>query len=244
MGRSRALVLDLLRLSHGVPTFPVERQMELAEVAAARAAADPRISWVALFVKALALTAQEVPALRRSYISFPWPHLYEHRQNVAVVSVNREHQGEDWLFWLRLMAPEKLRLKQIHRQISRGQTEDVTRHYRQQLQFSLVFSLLRRLIWWGRLNLLPRKRGKWLGTFGISVLAAEGCYNRRPPHFLTSCLTYGLLDERGRMPVTLVCDHRVLDGVTAARALNLMEEKLRGVVLEELRGLAAVRAAA
>ena len=218
--------------------------MELAEVAQARQAADPRISWVALFVKAFALAAQEVPALRRSYISFPWPHVYEHPQNVAVVAVNREHQGEDWLFWLRLMAPEKLRLQQIHRQLYLAQTKDVTEHYRQQLQFSLVPRLLRPLIWWGRMNLWPRKRAKWLGTFGISVLAAQGCYNRRPPHFLTSCLTYGLLDERGRMPVTLICDHRVLDGVTAARAMILMEEKLRGEVLQELRGLAAARAAA
>jgi hypothetical protein len=45
------------------------------------------------------------------------------------------------------------------------------------------------------------------------------------------------------MPVTLICDHRVLDGVTAAKSLLLMEEKLRGVIADELRRLSGVRAA-
>lgn len=244
LGRSRALVLDLLRLSQRVPTFPVEREMDLADLAALRSAGLPRISWVALFAKALALVAEEVPELRRSYLAWPWPHLYEHEQSVAMVAVNREYEGEDRLFWLRLLSPETTPLVHLHKQLERAQTEDVKQIYRQQLQFSAVPTLLRRLIWWGRMNLSPARRARWLGTFGLSVLASQGCYNRCPPHFLTSCLTYAPLNEQGRMPVTLVCDHRVLDGVTAAKGLQLMEEKLRGVIADELRRLSGMRAAA
>lgn len=244
LGRSRALVLDLLRLSQRVPTFPVEREMDLADLAALRAGGVPRISWVALFSKALALVARDVPPLRRSYLSWPWPHLYDHEQSVAMVAVNREHDGEDRLFWLRLLSPETTPLLQLHKQLERAQTGDITQIYRQQLQFSAVPALLRRLIWWGRMNLWPARRARWLGTFGLSVLASKGCYNRCPPHFLTSCLTYGPLNERGRMPVTLVCDHRVLDGVTAAKGLALLEATLRGQIAAELRGLSGMRAVA
>jgi len=244
LGPSRALVLDLLRLSQRVPVFPVERQMEIGAVAAARDACPQRISWVTLFAKALALTAREIPQLRRSYITWPWPHLYEHEQSVAMVAVNRQYQGEDRLFWLRLVSPETTSLVGLQKQLDRGTAGNVEEVYRQQLQFSLVPALLRRLIWWGRMNLWPPRRAGWLGTFGLSVLAAQGCYNRQPPHFLTSCLSYGPLDDRGRMPVTLICDHRVLDGVTAAQAMALLEEQLCGPISTELRGLKEARAAA
>ncbi len=244
LGRSRALVLDLLRLSQSVPDFPVERVMDLSELAAARRASPLRISWVSLFVKAFALVAQEMPAFRRSYLSWPWSHLYEHPQSVAVVTVNREHEGEDWLFFHRLLTPETTRLKGLQRQLNTATQGEVNEVFRQQLQLSALPSLLRRIVWWGRLNLWPARRARWLGTFGISVLAAQGCYNRRPPHFLTSCLTYGPQDEQGRMPVTLLCDHRVLDGITAAKGIALLEEKLCGPILAELRTISTTRAAA
>ncbi len=244
LGRSRNLVLDLLRLSQRVPTFPVEREMDLGALAAARDACPQRISWVALFAKAFAVAAREIPPLRRSYIAWPWPHLYEHDQSVAMVAVNRQYEGEDRLFWMRLLSPETTPLTGLQRQLLRGTTGEVSEVYRQQLQFSAVPSLLRRLIWWGRMNLSPSRRARWLGTFGMSVLASQGCYNRRPPHFLTSCLTYAPLDARGKMAVTLVCDHRVLDGAVAARAMIHMEQSLTGPILDELRTLCPVRAAA
>jgi hypothetical protein len=244
LGSSRALVLDLLRLSQRVPVFPVERPMELAAVAAAREACPQRISWVVLFAKALSLTTREIPELRRSYITWPWPHLYECEQNVAMVTVNRQYGGEDRLFWLRLVSPETTPLTGLQKQLERGTAGDVEEVFRQQLQFSMVPAFLRRLIWWGRMNLWPSRRACWLGTFGLSVLASQGCYNRQPPHFLTSCLSYGPLDDRGRMPVTLICDHRVLDGVAAARAIVLLEKNLCGPIAAELRQLQGVRVAA
>jgi hypothetical protein len=244
LGRSRALVLDLLRLSQQVPIFPVERQMDLGALATARVACPRRISWVAIFAKAFALTAREIPQLRRSYIAWPWPHVYEHEQSVAMVAVNRQYEGEDRLFWLRLVSPETTPLVGLQKQLDQGTAGDVNEVYRQQLQFSLVPTFLRRLIWWGRMNLAPARRARWLGTFGLSVLASQGCYNRRPPHFLTSCVTYGPLDDRGRMPLTLICDHRVLDGFTAAQGLALLEETLVGTIASELQGIKGQRAAA
>ena len=39
------------------------------------------------------------------------------------------------------------------------------------------------------------------------------------------------------MNVTLLADHRLLDGVPVARALAALEETLRGPIAEELSGL-------
>lgn len=234
LGYSRALVLDILRISQCVPAFPVEKWMDLSSVAAARAAAPRRISWVAIFTKAFALVAREIPAFRRSYVSWPWPHLYQHAGSVATISINREDGGEQRLFWHRMMEPENISLTRLQRQLDRVLDTPVSEVFRQQLQFAAVPAWLRRLVWWGRMNLWPSARPRWLGTFAISVLASHGCYNRRPPHFLTTCLTYGPLDDRGRMPVTLLCDHRVLDGITSAQGLVLLEEKLRGQICREL----------
>ena len=54
---------------------------------------------------------------------------------------------------------------------------------------------------------------------------------------LTSSLSYGPIDEQGRMWVTLQCDHRLIDGYVAAEALNCIDEKLQTVVLHQLKSL-------
>src|SRR5205085_1715930 len=67
----RRLVSDLLSFAAKMPILPVQRQMHLGELKKARAARPVRPSWVALFLKAFALTAQEFPELRRVYLKFP-----------------------------------------------------------------------------------------------------------------------------------------------------------------------------
>jgi hypothetical protein len=62
--------------------------------------------------------------------------------------------------------------------------------------------------------------------------------------FLTTSLTYGPLDEIGRALVTLLCDHRVVDGMVAARALGELETVLRETMVSELKALSSQRAAA
>ena len=38
----------------------------------------PRPSWCAIFTKAYAVVAARYPELRRAYLKFPFPRLYEH----------------------------------------------------------------------------------------------------------------------------------------------------------------------
>ncbi len=234
----RALVLDLLHFARGLPIVPCDRQFELAELADLRANVRPRVSWPALFLRAYGLVSAEQPLLRTSYLRWPWPRFYEHAATVGMISVQREHQGQDRLCWGRFVQPETQSLAEIQAALDQYQTAPVPEAFRAQVQLSQLPALVRRLIWWTNLNLLPRKRAKRVGTFGMSVLAGQGAFNRLHPSFLTTSLSYGPLDERGRMLATLLYDHRVFDGATAAAALDRLEETLRGPIAAELRALA------
>ena len=91
---ARKMVVELLRHARKVPSLPLKRRLDVARLAAARAACPARPSWVGLFLKAYGLVAQGRPELRRAYIPFPWPHLYEHPVSECTVLVEREWDGE------------------------------------------------------------------------------------------------------------------------------------------------------
>jgi hypothetical protein len=236
-------VLDLLYLAREAPIVPCERLFELAELAQLRAAARPRVSWPALFLRAYGRVSAEMPLLRTSFLRWPWPRFYEHAGTVGMISVQREHEGEKRLCWGRFIRPETMRLLEIQAALDAYQRRPVEEAFRTQVQLSRLPTLLRRAIWWANLNLFPARRAKRLGTFGLSVLAGQGAYNRLHPSFLTTSLSYGPLDERGRMLVTLLYDHRVFDGALAAEALERLETTLCGEIAAELRRAAKAQAA-
>jgi len=98
----------------------------------------------------------------------------------------------------------------------------------------MVPRFLRRLVLRWNLRSASAKRALRIGTFSLSTLAGEGCSNRGHPTFLTTSLAYDPLDDVGRMRVTLLADHRLLDGVPAARALAALEKTLTGEIIDEL----------
>jgi hypothetical protein len=229
-----------------MPTFAVDRQFSLGEVAELRGQATPRICWTALFLKAYALVAADCRSLRRAYLRWPWPHLVECPHSVATVAINRrdEERDEDRLCWGRFLEPERQTLVSLQQTLERYQREPIDEVFRRQVQHSKLPRLVRRLIWWVNLNLVVKKRAKRLGTFSMSTLAGLGAWNRSHPSILTTSLSYGPIDDRGRMLVTLICDHRVLDGALAACGLADLEAALCGPVAKELAALSANRVAA
>ena len=234
---SRALVLDILFFARNVPQFPVERTMNLGHLARCRTRAEMRISWCVLFCKAYAMVANEFPELRRCYLRWPWPHLFQHDASTATIAINRRQNGQDRLFLGQLWQPESTSLAGLQSRLSQLQQQPLEEVFSRQVRFSRFPTWLRRLIWWWRIHLSPHRRARRLGTFGLSVLAGEGAFNRHHLHFLTTSVTYGPLEESGKMLVTLLCDHRVLDGMTAARALNQLESVLQGPITRELCAL-------
>jgi len=239
----RALVLDVLHFSRSVPYFPVERVFDLSQVAARRAAATPRIAWSIVFLKAFARVVADRAALRRSFARWPWPHLVESNDVVGLLAVSRELADQDRLCWAHFRDAARRPLAELHEQLRSYQTRPVEQAFKKQVALSRLPTPLRRLLLWWNLNFSGPKRARRLGTFSLSTMAGQQALNRGHPSILTSSLTYGPLDERGRATVTLLCDHRVLDGLTAAAALADLEDVLRHEISGELAKLAAAKAA-
>jgi hypothetical protein len=235
--RSRRLVCDLLHFARQVPLFPLERSFGLAELAELRESAPCRISWPVLFLKAYGLVAMEYAQLRQAYLSWPWPHLYEHPHNVAMLAVNRADPEGDRLYWGRLIQPEECTLIELQAKLEHYKNGPTGSVFRTQRRLSRVPTPLRRLGWWLTLNLSGSARARRLGTFGLSTLASNGAVNRYHPTCLTTSLTYGPMDPSGQMLVTLLYDHRIADGNCIAGALADLEAILRGPIAGELKRL-------
>ncbi len=236
-GENRRLVGDLLSISARLPLFPIEREFDLGELAALREETSPRISWVALFVKAYGLLAADIVELRQSYMQWPWPHIFQHEQSVAMVAVNRSTLSGDRLFWGRFTAPEKMSLTEIQIQLDDYKHGQIEKTFRRQMRVSRFPTPLRRLAWWMSLNLSAIRRARRIGTFGLSTVASLGAVNRFHPTCTTTSLSYGPLTPAGRTLVTIVYDHRMIDGAPLARALAELEAILQGPIAEELAGL-------
>jgi hypothetical protein len=236
----RRIVTDLMYFSAGLPWIVAQRDMVLSEAQTARAAHPERPTWTALFVKAFAIVAGEFPELRRVYMRLPWPHLYEYETSAASVVVERDFGGEPGVMFVRIKEPDTMPVAQIGRLIRDGKTDGYANdpHVRLLLRIAALPLLLRRLTWWVALN-LPRVRGNYLGTFGLSTVAALGTEILQPRSPLTTILTYGVIDDSGNVTVRAVFDHRVLDAMTMAKALGRLEDALNGPIAEELRTDAA-----
>jgi hypothetical protein len=241
----RRFVGDVTHLASRIPTIPVQRRMGIAAVAAARAAIPDRPCWPAVFLKAYAQVADELPELRRAYLALPWPHLCEYPTSIASIAVERKHEGESGVFFGRIGNPARLPLTDIHtriRQFAEDPLESV-RDFRKMLAFTRWPRSVRRALLWLGLNLSRTRPGQF-GTFGLSVYSSLGAESLHPLSPLTTTFNYGVIDSDGTVMVRLVYDHRVFDGSTAARALNRLETVLNGQILGELRGLAPYTRAA
>ncbi len=110
----RRFVTDLLHFAKKVPSVPSQRRMRLADVVAARGAQAEHVSWVAIFVKAYSIVSATRPELRRAYLPFLWPHLYEHPINVASFSLERTYRGEPGVFFTQVPRPEQMSLAELN----------------------------------------------------------------------------------------------------------------------------------
>lgn len=254
----RLLVADIVRLARHVPIFPVERVMQLGAVDAMRRRCPTRIGWAALFLKGYALVARDRPALRSWFVPPRIPLLGRPRWATSPVSVASlalsRPRGDDTpaadreldpeaIWWARIRSPDALALPDLQAEIVRHTSGPVDEMFRRQLELRMVPRLMRRIVLRWNLRSASARRALRLGTFSLSTLAGEGGSNRGHPTFLTTSLTYDPLDESGRMRVTLLADHRLIDGVPAARALEALEATLTGAIAGELVTLAAGRRA-
>ena len=231
----RRFICDLMYFASQVPSIPVQRRMDLGTLAKGRGRLLDRPPWPAIFAKAFALMADEVPEFRRAYCKFPWPHLYEYPCTVGSVAVEREYRGEKVVFATRIKDPARAPLADIAAAIRAAASDPIEeqRDFRRMLWISNLPRPIRRLLWWLSLN-IGRQRPNYHGTYAVSVYSGLGAESLHPLSPLTATLNYGVIGSNGAVDVRIIYDHRVLDGATVARGLVRMEELLMTVLLDEL----------
>jgi hypothetical protein len=242
---ARRLVTDFVHSSQRVPTVCMERRMPLGPVHAARALAEPRPGWCAVFTKALAIVSAKTPRLRQAYLSFPWPRFYESSVSVAAVAVERPMGGDVGVGFVLLPSPEAQPLATIHAALVRGKTtpEQIVAEHRRALRIARLPRPLRRWAWWFGLNASGRQRVRHFGTFGVTTPTVTGATALHVLSPFTTMLTYGLVAPNGMVDVRLTFDHRVLDGGGGGRVLADLEAALLSDIAAELASLRAAAAA-
>lgn len=211
--------------------------MRLGDLADARNQSPIRISWSALFIKAWAEVSSRHSIIRQTWRDWPWPHIFQHHESVANLAVSRQHDDEDWLFWGLIRSPEQQSLVDIQATIDTFNNSPIEPQFHKQLKLAALPTFARRVIWWWNLNVSGEKRGKRLGTFSLTSISGRGAEIQHPPTVTTTGLTFGPLDHDGRMKVTLVYDHRLMDGSFIADRLHDLETQLTRDMLAELRQL-------
>jgi hypothetical protein len=240
----RRLITDIMRFASSVPSVPVERLMDLGAVIAARRALTDRPPWVGIFAKAMALTAQELPELRRAYVKWPWPHLYEYGDSVAAITIDRQFRGEPCVAVRLIKDVATLPLPMIAEKIHEAKQQPIEefKEFKRAMSVACLPGIIRRPMMWLAYN-LPRQRANYFGTFSVTAVSFLGADALHLPNPTTSLLTFGVFGPDGRVPVRITMDHRVFDGMEIAKIMARLEVILNGAILDELRSLANGRAA-
>lgn len=240
ISKARRVIAEMMWSCRHLPVITIEARMHLADVVAARNALPNPPSWVAIFAKAFSLVAKKRPELRRTYFPWPWPHYYEADDSVASISIERDYWGEPAVLFGQYRVANEQPLSQMQETLERWRSAPVeqVRDFRRLLWFMRLPRPIRRFCWWYATQVSGRHHTRQFGTFGISTTASTGatCLNLIAP--VTATLNYGLLADDGSLDVRLHFDHRVMDGMPAARALAELEAVLTTTILAELREMA------
>jgi hypothetical protein len=235
ISRGRRFVIDLMQLSRGVPIVSALRHMQLGRLVEARAWCAARPMWISIFTKAYGLLSCEFPEFRRSYIKLPWPRLYEYPEPVAMLPVEVEHDGEVFLFPLRIKDPGHWPLGEIDRIILETKKMGGRNDTKSRGLFaisSLPFPLrrpLQRLV----LN-VGRQRANFFGTFAVGGMSERGTESPYVISPLSNFFSYGVIARDGQVDFMQFWDHRVMDGGVVAQALGRMEHILNETIADEL----------
>lgn len=236
----RRFVCDLMHASRHAPIITFERRMSLAGVAAARQRAAGAPAWALLFAKAYSAVAANRPELRRTYLPVPWPHLWEADESVASIAVEREFRGEPGVFFGFVRGAENRPLAELVALLAEWKAAPVEEvpAFRRQLKYTRLPLPARRLLWRYATAWSGAIKAKNFGTFGVSMTGSGGATALNLIGPLAVALNTGVIDEDGTCDVRLHFDHRVIDGMVAARALAEMETHLRTEIAAELTAMA------
>ena len=231
----RGCVADIAMLAKNIPLFPVDRWCNLTELTQARTASHHRIGWAAIFLKAYGKVVEQTPELRSWFLPGLWPRIATTNQIVATLAINRIENDTEQLCWARLHQPETLPLVDIQRFIDECCSAPSNELFKRQRELEMLPGFLRRAVLRWNLRSASRKRSTRIGTFSLSTLAGYGASNHFHPTLCTTSISYRPVEADGRCLVTMIADHRVIDGAVVARSLATLEKFLQQDLVHELR---------
>jgi hypothetical protein len=230
---ARRLIIDLMHAS--VPLVVIERTMNLERLVKARNQLRVRPGWMPIVVKAFCIVARDEPCLRSFYLKWPWPRFYELPRSVAMAAIVRESFDPEAPILLKIGAADELPLSAAEAILQRGKNAplDEVPWLDRILRITRLPLPLRRLIWTFGLN-IGRQRANYFGTISVTSIAnlgSETVVARAPGPNLIS---YGKVQSDHSMKLLFHWDHRIYDGITAARALQRLEDVLNNEIADEL----------
>jgi hypothetical protein len=155
------------------------------------------------------------------------------------VTVHRKDDaGTDRLIWGRIENASSKSLLEIQKYLNDCVTLPLSEVYRDGLRLETTLWFIRKVAWWWIMRCSGRKKSKLIGTFSISSLGGRGCLNMFHPLITTSSIAFGPINLDGGMQVVLICDHRVMDGMVGAAALQSLSNVMQTSILDELNTLA------
>jgi hypothetical protein len=244
LSNGRRLVDDITQIARKIPSAGICGDFELGKVDQLRRQTRPKLSWNVIYLKAYALVAERIAPLNQLYVGFPWPHLYQHGSIVCMMTVNRQHAGEDRLFFARFNNPQHdslTMLQQKYDSFRQTPVEEI-RQFRHQIRFSKAPWLLRKLGWWVLFNLWPSKRASHVGTIGMSFSGYRGIYGNQHLGPMTSILGIDPFPKKGSAHLVFTFDHRVVDGLPAATTLHQIYQTVENEIWLEMQSMVRAQA--
>jgi hypothetical protein len=238
----------MLYFAKGVPTVAGERTLRVKRLMDARRAVPHAPSLYAAVLKGLAIVSVRVPELRRAYMPYPWPRLYEHPHSVGATIINRKWDGtEDATFLCPILHPEREPLAKLQAKLNQLRTDPIEKHgsLRRLVRTSRFPRPVRRALWAAGLHVSGPLRARTFGTFAVNSVAGLRARMLQFMTPITTILYVGSPTRDGEMDVQLAFDHRVYDGVTSIRIAIELERALNNEIAAEIRaGGGEARAAA
>jgi hypothetical protein len=240
----RRWMTDLAWLSRSIAAVGCKRRIEVPRAATARAALALRPSWSAIFAKAYGLVAAERPELRRTYMPWPYPHLYEHPCSVATMSVHRLLPGgEPGVFFSQISSPEAMSLAAIDAEVRRLKNAPIETigGFRRLIRTARYPRFVRRALGVAALRVSGDMKARYFGTFALNSIVDPETEPMVVFAPITMLLYYSAIDANGRMTVHTYFDHRVFDGIPLIAALDHLATVLNGAIADELEAMAGER---
>jgi hypothetical protein len=228
-----------LHASQKIPVVTFSRNVDLSPLLVARERLSRPPAWALLFAKAFAIVAHRRPEFRRTFLAFPWHHLWQSDESIASIAIEREYRGEPAVFFGLIKSPDKKPLAELAAKLEEWRTKplDTLPWCRQLLFYARLPLLLRRIAWWYATAWSGKVKARTFGTFGVSLTGAAGATATNLICPLTTSLNCGVIQPDGSVDIRLHFDHRVLDGMPAARALADFEEVLKSDIVTELESM-------